>query len=206
MKYDVINLENKNVGSVELAEDVFGIAVRKDIIDRVVQWQLAKRRAGTHLVKSRSDVSGSKKKPFKQKGTGRARSGSLRATQYRGGGIIFGPVLRDHGYSLPKKVRALGLRSALSAKARDGKLIILDDLATDTVKTKDMVAKIANLGWKSALVISGAEVDKNFGLAVNNIVGIDVLPQQGLNVYDIMKKDTLVLTKDAIEHLEARLK
>ncbi len=206
MKYDVINLENKNVGSIELAEEVFGTAVRKDIIDRVVQWQLAKRRAGTHLVKSRSDVSGSKKKPFKQKGGGRARSGSLRATQYRGGGIIFGPVLRDHGYSLPKKVRALGLRSALSAKAKNGKLVIVDDLASSNAKTKEMVSKIEKLGWDSVLVVGGAELDKNFSLAVNNIIGVDVLPQQGVNVYDIMKKDTLVLTKDAVEHLEARLK
>ncbi|MDD4519660.1 MAG: 50S ribosomal protein L4 [Alphaproteobacteria bacterium] len=206
MNYDVINLENKKVGSVELNDTVFNIDVREDIIARVVDWQLAKRRAGTHLVKTLSTVSGTTRKPFKQKGTGSARSGSLRASQYRHGGVVFGPVLRDHGYSLPKKVRRLGLRSVLSSKQKDGKLFILDEAVMASPKTKMLKDSFEKLGWKSVLVVSGKELNENFALSVRNIIGVDVLPEQGTNVYDIMKKETLVLTKEALEYLEERLK
>lgn len=206
MKLEVVNLEKKNVGSVDLADDVFGAQVRKDIISRVVNWQLAKRRAGTHKVKVVSEVSGRKARPYKQKGTGRARQGSLRSAQFRGGGIIFGPVVRSHAYDLPKKVRKMGMRCALSAKAKDGKLMIVDDLALSKPKTKDLLTRLEKLGLSSALLIGGAELDENFVLAAKNIIGIDVLPQQGANVYDILRRDVLVLTKDAAQHLEERLK
>ena len=206
MKLDVKNLENKNVGSIELSDDIFGVDVREDILARVVNWQLAKRRSGCHKAKARSEVSGTSKKAFKQKGGGRSRHGNLKAPSMVGGGVAFGPVVRDHGYSLQKKVRKLGLKTALSAKAKQGKLLILDNLAAETAKTKEIVEKIKTLGLSSALVVDGLEVNNNFLLAVRNIAGIDVLPQQGANVYDILRRDTLVLTKQAVEHLEARLK
>lgn len=206
MKLDVINLDKKNVGSVELPDDVFGVEVRGDILQRVVRWQLAKRQAGTHKTKVISDVSGTTKKPFKQKGTGGARQGSLRSAQMRGGGIIFGPVVRSHAHSLPKKVRVLGLKTALSSKAKDGKLVILDAASEKAAKTKGLVARFKKLGWTSVLIIDGAEVDQSFARAARNIKGIDVLPSQGANVYDILRRDTLVLTKAAVEKLEERLK
>ncbi len=206
MKYDVINLDNKNVGSVELADDIFGIDVREDIIARVIDWQLAKRRAGTHSAKGISDISGTTKKPFKQKGTGHARQGSLRSPQFRGGAVIFGPVVRSHAYSLPKKIKALGLRSALSEKAKNGKLIVVDSVEIAEPKTKDLSARLQKLGWNATLVIDNPEASVNFVLASSNIVGLDILPPEGANVYDIVKSETLVITKDAIELLEARLK
>lgn len=206
MKHDVINLEKKNVGSVELADSVFGVLVRKDILSRVVNWQLAKRRAGTHKTKQIGDVSGRRGKPFKQKGTGNARQGSLRSPQFRGGAIIFGPVVRDHGYDLPKKIRKLGMCCALSSKVQDGKLLIVDELSLKNAKTKDLLGNLEKLGLSSALLIGGDQLDENFVRAARNIIGIDVLPQQGANVYDILRRDTLVLTKEAVEHLEARLK
>lgn len=206
MNYDVINLENKKVGSVELNDSIFNTEVRDDIMARVVDWQLAKRRAGTHLTKTLSTVSGTTKKPFRQKGTGNARSGSLRAAQYRHGGIVFGPVVRSHEYDLPKKVRALGLRSALSLKQKDGKLFVLDEAVLSEPKTKMMKNAFDSMGWKSVLVISGAEVNENFALSARNIVGVDVLPQQGINVYDVLRRDTLVLTQEAVRYLEERLK
>ncbi len=206
MNYDVINLENKKVGSVELNDSIFNTEVRDDIMARVVDWQLAKRRAGTHLTKTLSTVSGTTKKPFRQKGTGNARSGSLRAAQYRHGGIVFGPVVRSHEYELPKKVRALGLRSALSLKQKDGKLFVLDEAVLSEPKTKMMKNAFDSMGWKSVLVISGAEVNENFALSARNIVGVDVLPQQGINVYDVLRRDTLVLTQEAVRYLEERLK
>jgi large subunit ribosomal protein L4 len=206
MNYDVINLENKKVGSVELNDSIFNTEVRDDIMARVVDWQLAKRRAGTHLAKTLSTVSGTTKKPFRQKGTGNARSGSLRAAQYRHGGIVFGPVVRSHAYDLPKKVRALGLRSALSLKQKDGKLFVLDEAVLSEPKTKKMKNAFDSMGWKSVLVISGDRVDENFALSTRNIVGVDVLPQQGINVYDVLRKDTLVLTQEAVRYLEERLK
>lgn len=206
MKCDIVNLDNQSVGSIELADSVFGAEVRADILSRVVNWQLANRRAGTHKTKTISEVSGTTKKPYKQKGTGNARQGSLRATQFRGGGISFGPVVRSHAQDLPKKIRRLGMRCALSVKAQNGKLIVVDELKLPEVKTKELLAKMNKLGVESALFVGGAELDNNFNLAARNIVGVDVLPQQGANVYDILRRDTLVLTKEAAENLEARLK
>lgn len=206
MKVDVITLDNKSAGSVELAEDIFGLDVRADLLHRVVRWQLAKRQAGTHKTKGISEISGTTKKPFRQKGTGHARQGSLRSPQYRGGATIFGPVVRSHAHDLPKKVRKLGLKTALSAKAKDGKLVVLDTAASESGKTKDLVKQLEALGLKSALVIDGETVNDGFARAARNIVGIDVLPQQGANVYDILRRDTLVLTKAAVEKLEERLK
>ena len=205
MKLDVINLDKKSVGSLDVADTVFGAEVRGDILQRVVRWQLAKRQAGTHKAKIISAVSGTTKQPFKQKGTGGARQGSMRAPHMRGGGVIFGPVPRSHSHSLPKKIRALGLKSALSSKAKDGKLIILDSVESTKGKTKDLVKSFAKLGWTSALIIDGS-ADETFALAARNIKGIDVLPTQGANVYDILRRDTLVLTKAAVEKLEERLK
>ncbi|MBN2752631.1 MAG: 50S ribosomal protein L4 [Rhodospirillaceae bacterium] len=206
MKQDVINFDAKSVGSIDLDEGIFGVAVRPDILHRMVNWQLAKRRAGTHKTKGIGDISGTTKKPFKQKGTGHARQGSLRSPQYRGGATIFGPVVRDHAHELTKKFRKLGLKTALSAKVAEGKLVVLEDAKFDSAKTKDFALKLKELGWMSALIIDGPEVDGNLALASRNVIGIDVLPQQGANVYDILRRDTLVLTKAAVEHLEARLK
>lgn len=206
MKQDVINFDAKSVGSIELAESVFGMPVRADILHRMVNWQLAKRRAGTHKTKEIGDVAGTTKKPFKQKGTGHARQGSLRSPQFRGGATIFGPVVRSHEHELTKKFKKLGLRTALSAKVAEGKLVVIEDGKFDSAKTKDFALKLKALGWESALIIDGPEVDGNLALASRNVIGIDVLPQQGANVYDILRRDTLVLTKAAVEHLEARLK
>jgi len=206
MKIQVVNLDGKKVGEADLNDAVFGVEGRNDILDRAVHWQLAKRRAGTHATKTISGVSGTTKKPYAQKGTGNARQGSLRSPQFRGGGVIFGPVVRSHAYDLPKKVRQLALKTALSAKAKEGKLIVLDAAKADSHKTKEMVAKLKKLGVGSALIIDGANLDLNFCRAVANIPLIDVLPEQGANVYDILRRDTLVLTKNAVEQLEARLK
>jgi large subunit ribosomal protein L4 len=206
MKSKVVTLDNKAAGDIDLDDAVFGAEVRKDILARMVNYQLAKRRAGTHKAKTRSDVSGTTRKPFRQKGTGRARQGSIRAAQFRGGGIIFGPVVRDHGHSLPKKVRKLALKSALSSKQADGKLIILDEVKLSDGKTKGLVEKLGKLGLSNALIVGGKEIDGNFARAARNIAMIDVLPTQGANVYDILRRDTLVLTKEAVETLEARLK
>lgn len=205
MKLDVITLDNKVQGQIELSDDIFGVAPRQDILFRVVNWQLAKRRAGTHSTKVISEVSGTTKKPFAQKGTGRARQGSLRSPQMRGGATIFGPVVRDHGFSLLKKVRALGLKMALSSKANDKKLVILDTEKCPSPKTKELSSKIKTLGWNKTLVIGGETLDNNFVLALKNIINSDALPSQGANVYDILKHDTLVLTKDAVENLTKRL-
>ncbi|MHB1205313.1 MAG: 50S ribosomal protein L4 [Rhodospirillaceae bacterium] len=206
MKADIISLDKKSVGSIDLPDAVFGVEVRRDILQRVVRWQLAKRQAGTHKAKVISEVSGTTKKPFKQKGTGSARQGSLRSPHMRGGGVIFGPVVRSHAHSLPKKIRVLGLRSALSSKAKDGKLIVIDDVGGKGTKTKALAGQIKKLGWTSALIIDGQDVNESFALAARNIKGIDVLPTQGANVYDILRRDTLVLTKSAVEKLEERLK
>lgn len=206
MKATVRTLDNAEAGTVELSDAVFGAKVRADLLSRLVHWQLAKRRAGTHKTKGISDISGTTKKPYKQKGTGRARQGSLRSPQFRGGARIFGPVVRDHGYDLPKRVRKLGLVTALSSKQADGKLVVLDTAKLPAPKTKELAARLGKLGWSSALVIDGPEIDANFARAARNIPGIDVLPQQGANVYDILRRDVLVLTRAAVEHLEARLK
>jgi large subunit ribosomal protein L4 len=206
MKIDVVNLEAQNVGSVELADEVFGVEVRRDILARMVNYQLAKRRAGTHKTKQIWEVSGTTKKPFKQKGSGNARQGSLRSAQFRGGGVIFGPVVRSHAHDLPKKVRALALKVALSAKVAEGKLVILEKAAVASPKTKELLARLTKLNLANALFIDGAELDLNFALASRNLPHVDVLPSQGANVYDILRRDTLVLTKDAVLALEARLK
>jgi large subunit ribosomal protein L4 len=206
MKYEVRNFENKKVGEVQLTPEVFSAPLRQDILARMVHWQLAKRRSGTHCTKGVSDISGTTKKPWRQKGTGRARAGSLRSPQFRGGATIFGPLPRDHGYKLPKKVRELALKTALSSKVASGALLVVDSLDTGTQKTKDLKKKFEALGLRSALIIDGAEVNKDFALAASNLPMIDVLPQQGINVYDILRHEHLVLTKAAIENLESRLK
>lgn len=206
MKAPVTTLANKKAGDIDLDDAVFGLPERKDLLQRAVRWQLAKRRAGTHKVRTVSEVRGTTAKPFRQKGTGRARQGSSRATQMRGGATKHGPQVRDHGHDLPKKVRRLALKTALSAKQSEGKLAILDAAEMAKPKTGDLAKRFAKLGWQSVLVIDGPEVDENFARAASNLPGVDVLPQQGANVYDILRRDTLVLTKSAVEALQARLK
>lgn len=206
MKCPVTNLENETVGDIELDEAVFGLPVRKDILARMVNWQLAKRRAGTHKTKGISEISGTTRKPYKQKGTGRARQGSLRSPQFRGGAVIFGPVVRSHAHDLPKKVRKLALKTALSSKQAEGKLVVLEAAKAEAAKTKELAGKLERLGWRSALLIDGPSLDDNFRRAAANLPGIDLLPQQGANVYDILRRDMLVLTREAVQHLEARLK
>lgn len=206
MKYDVIKLGGQSAGSIDLADSVFGVEVREDILARVIQWQLDKRRAGTHKTKDVGEVSGSGVKPFKQKGTGRARQGLDRAPQMRHGGVVFGPVVRSHAYGLTKKIRALGMRVALSLKAKNGKLVIVDELTAEKPNTKALQAIFNQNGWKSVLFVSGETVDSNFALSARNIINTDVLPSQGANVYDIIRRDVLVLSKDAVANLEGRLK
>jgi large subunit ribosomal protein L4 len=204
MKISVKTLENKAAGDVTINDDVFGIDPRNDIMARVVNWQLAKRRAGSHKVKIRSEIARTGAKFGRQKGGGRARHGAASSNIFRGGGVVHGPVVRDHGFSLQKKVRQLGLKSALSTKAREGKLVILDKLSSDG-KTATLRTKLAKCGINNALIIGGAEIDEMFSRAASNIPLLDVLPQQGINVYDILRRDTLVLTKDSVAHLEERL-
>ncbi|MEM7226586.1 MAG: 50S ribosomal protein L4 [Pseudomonadota bacterium] len=206
MKCPVTTLDNQTSGEIELDDSIFAAPVRKDILARMVNWQLAKRRAGTHKVKTRGEVAGTTRKLFRQKGTGRARIGDGKVSQFRGGGVAFGPVVRDHSHKLPKKVRRLALKAALSAKAAEGNLVVVDDLAVENAKTNQMAKTFAGLGWSSALLIDGVEVNQGVLRAVRNLPGIDLLPQQGANVYDILRRDTLVLTKDAVAALEARLK
>jgi large subunit ribosomal protein L4 len=206
MKCPVIDIANKKVGDIDLDEFVFGAADRPDILSRAVNWQLAKRRAGTHKTKQRAEIKGSTAKPFNQKGTGRARQGDKKAPHMRGGGVAFGPVVRSHAHSLTKKVRRLALRVALSTKQANGKLVVLSEAKVKSAKTSDLAKQVRKLGWDSALIIDAGEVDNNFNLAARNIKGIDILPQQGANVYDILRRDTLVLTKGAIEKLVERLK
>ena len=205
MKVSVKTLDNKAAGDVTLADTVFGIEPRADIMARVVNWQLAKRRSGSHKVQIRSEIARTGAKLFRQKGTGNARHGAASSNIFRGGGVVHGPVVRDHGHSLQKKVRALGLKSALSSKARDGKLIVVDNLKSDG-KTASLMGKLSKMGLENALIIGGAELDENFQRAANNIPHIDVLPQAGINVYDILRRDVLVLTKDSAAHIEERLK
>jgi large subunit ribosomal protein L4 len=205
MKLDVVTIENKKAGSIELADGVFGVPVRRDILARMVNWQRAKKRGGNHMTKVVSEIRGTTAKPYRQKGTGRARQGSLRSPQFRGGAVIFGPRVRDHAHDLPKKVRRMALRCALSSKQADGKLIVLDDAKVDEPRTGALARRLDKLGWSSVLIITGAEVDANFARAAANLPRVDVLPQQGANVYDILRRDTLVLTKEAVKHLEERL-
>jgi large subunit ribosomal protein L4 len=203
MKLDIFNIDAKAAGSAELPDEIFGIAPRVDIIARVIHWQLAKRRSGNHKIKGMGEVSGTTRKPYKQKGTGNARQGSLRAPQFRTGGVVHGPVVRDHGYSLNKKVRRLGLLSALSQKAADGKLVILEAVGA-LEKTKDVAAKVKNFGWTSALIVDAA-VEEKFLRASRSVRGLDVLPVVGANVYDIMQHDVLVITKAGVDGLKERL-
>lgn len=205
MQVPVITLDNGSAGEIELPEALFGAEPRADIMARVVHWQLAKRRAGTHKAKGMGEVSGTTKKPYRQKGTGNARQGSLRAPQFRTGGVVHGPVVRDHGYRLNKKVRRLGLISALSQKAKDGKLVVLDAAAPGPdAKTGQMAKQLKALGWTSALVVD-ATVDEGFGRVVRNLPHVQVLPTIGANVYDILNHDVLALTRAGIEALKERL-
>jgi large subunit ribosomal protein L4 len=206
MELKVTTLEGKEAGSVQLSDAIFGLEPRKDIIQRCVNWQLAKRQAGTHKTQGRADVWRTGKKMYKQKGTGGARHGSARVPQFRGGGRAFGPVVRSHATDLPKKVRALALRHALSAKAKDASLIVVDEARLAEPKTGALKATFGKLGLSNALIIAGAEVDVNFGRAARNIPNVDVLPVQGINVYDILRRDKLVLTRAAVDALEARFR
>jgi len=205
MQTPVITLENTKAGEIELPEALFGATPRADIMARVVHWQLAKRRAGTHKAKGMGEVSGTTKKPYRQKGTGNARQGSLRSPQFRKGGVVHGPVVRDHGYSLNKKVRRLGLISALSQKAAEGKLVVLDTASLDAdAKTSQVAAKLKALGWTSALVVDAA-ADENFARVVRNLPKVQVLPTIGANVYDILNHDVLAVTRAGVEALKERL-
>jgi large subunit ribosomal protein L4 len=206
MDFKVTTLDGQEAGSVTLNKDIFGLEPRNDLIQRMVVWQLAKRRAGTHAVKNRADIARTGKKSVAQKGSGGARHGSMRANLFRGGGRSFGPHPRDHAIELPKKVRALALRHALSAKAKDGGIIVVDALVAQEAKTKALSAQFEKLGLANALIIGGDKIDESFGRAARNIPNIDVLPVQGINVYDILRRRKLVLTKAAVEALEARFK
>ncbi len=206
MKIDVTTLEAKKAGDIELSDDVFGLEPREDIIQSMVVYQLAKRRAGTQSVNNRALIIGSRKKIYRQKGTGGARHGDKKVPQFRGGGKAFAPQPRDHSIKLPKKVRAMALKHALSAKVKDGALKVLESASVSEPKTRALKDAFGKLGLTSALIIDGAQVEKNFGTAARNIANIDVLPVQGINVYDILRRDTLVLTRAAVEALEARFK
>ncbi len=206
MKLSMTNLAAEEVGSIELSDAVFGLPMRKDILTRMVNYQLAKRRSGNHKTKGISEIAGTTKKPWKQKGSGRARQGSLRSPQVRGGAVIFGPLVRDHAFDLQKKVRKLALKTALSAKLSDGKLVVIDQATVETAKTRFLAERFTALGWSNVLIIDGETVDEGFARAARNLPHVDVLPQQGANVYDILRRDTLVLTRAAVEKLEARLK
>ena len=205
MKLEVINLDGGKAGELDLDEALFGLEPRADILHRVVRWQRNKAQAGTHKVKVRSEVSYSKKKIYRQKGTGGARHGARTAPIFRKGGVYKGPTPRSHAHDLPKKFRKLGLKHALSAKAKAGELVLIETAEAEG-KTAALAKQVKNLGWKRALVIDGSEVHEGFLKASRNIEGLDILPSQGANVYDILKRDTLVLTKAAVEALEARLK
>ncbi|WCR10384.1 50S ribosomal protein L4 [Paracoccus stylophorae] len=206
MKLDVITLDAGKAGSIELADEVFGLSPRGDLLQRVVRWQRAKAQQGTHSTLGRSDVSYSTKKIYRQKGTGGARHGSRGAPIFRKGGIYKGPVPRSHAFDLPKKVRALGLKHALSAKANAGELVVVEDLNLSDAKTAAVAKAVKENGWKRVLVIDGAEVNEGFARAARNLDGVDILPSIGANVYDILKRDTLVITRAGVEALEARLK
>jgi large subunit ribosomal protein L4 len=206
MDHQMTTLDGGAAGSISLPDEIFGIEPRADILQRMVRWQLSKRQAGTHKTKTRGEISLTTAKWYKQKGTGRARHGAKSAPQFRGGGKAFGPVVRSHAHDLPKKVRALALKMALSDKARTEKLIVLSEASVKEPKTKALIASFGKLGLASALIIDGAAVEDNFRLAARNIPDIDVLPVAGINVYDIMRRDTLVLTKAAVEALTERFK
>ena len=204
MELPLTNFDGKKSGSVKLSDAIFGLEPRPDLIHRCIVWQLAKRRAGTHKVKNRAEIWRTGKKMYAQKGTGNARHGSARVPQFRGGGRAFGPHVRSHEIGLPKKVRALALRHALSAKAKSSDLIVVENLKLKDAKTSALIKQFEKLGFSNALVIDGAEVEKNFSSAARNIPDIDVLPVQGINVYDILRRHTLVLTRAALAAWEAR--
>ena len=206
MEMKVTSLEGKEAGSVQLSDEIFGLEPRPDLIQRCVRWQLAKRRAGTHKVKNRAEIHRTGKKLHAQKGTGGARHGSARANLFRGGGRSFGPLVRSHEHGLPKKVRALALKHALSSKAKDGGIIVIEAATMKDPKTKALAAQFEKLGFDNALIIDGAEIDAGFRSAARNIPNIDVLPIQGINVYDILRRGKLVLTKAAVDALEARFR
>lgn len=206
MKADVITLDASSVGSIELSDDVFALEPRTDILQRMVRYQLAKRQAGTHKAKQRGEVNGPNKKIYKQKGTGQARHGNDKPPQFRGGGRAFGPVPRSHAHDLPKKVRALALKHALSVKAKSNAIVVLDKAELPEPKTANMRGKFDGLGLMNALIIDGASLQDNFALAARNIPNVDVLPVHGINVYDILRRDKLVLTRAAVEALEERFK
>jgi large subunit ribosomal protein L4 len=203
MQISITTLENNEAGTADLPDEIFAVTPRADIMARVVHWQLARRRAGTHRTKGMGEVSGTTKKPYRQKGTGNARQGSLRSPQFRTGGVVHGPVVRDHGYDLPKKVRRLGLISALSQKQAEGKLVVLDSAGANG-KTSELAAKLKHLGWSSALIIDRV-VDAGFLQASRNLHGFDVLPSVGANVYDILHHDMLAVTAAGVEALKERL-
>ena len=206
MKLNVISLSAGTAGDIDLSDEIFGLEPRADLLHRVVRWQRAKAQQGTHATLGKSDVSYSTKKIYRQKGTGGARHGSRKAPIFRKGGVYKGPVPRSHAFDLPKKVRALGLKHALSAKAASGELVILDNLDFGAAKTAAVAKAVKEQGWKRVLVIDGADVNENFARAARNLEGVDVLPSMGANVYDILKRDTLVITRAGVEALEARLK
>jgi large subunit ribosomal protein L4 len=206
MELKITTLDGKEAGSADLNNEIFGLEPRVDLIQRCINWQLAKRQAGTHKTKLRGEINRTTKKMYRQKGTGGARHGAQSAPQFRGGGRAFGPVVRSHAHDLPKKVRALALRHALSSKAKDGALVLLDRTDVKDAKTKGLRGQFTKLGWENALIIDGTEVGNGFANAARNIPNIDVLPVQGINVYDILRRKTLVLTKAALEALEARFK
>jgi large subunit ribosomal protein L4 len=204
MELAIVTLDGKAAGKIKVSEGIFGLEPRTDILHRMVRWQLAKRQQGTHDVKNRSEINRTKKKLYKQKGTGGARHGSANAPQFRGGGRAFGPTPRSHAHDLPKQVRALALKHALSSKAKSSQIIVIDEASAKDPKTKALAARFGKLGLGNVLIIGGAEIDRNFGLASRNIPNVDVLPIQGINVYDILRREKLVLTKAAVEALEAR--
>ena len=206
MKVKVVTLENKAAGEIDLSDAIFGLKVRQDLLHRMVEWQRAKARAGTHKTKTISEISGTTKKPWKQKGSGNARAGSLRAPQFRGGATIFGPVVRSHAVAMPKKVRALALKHALSSKQADGTLFILDSATLEKPQTKKIATAFQKNGWDAPLIIDGVQLNEAFAKAARNIMHVDVLPSVGANVYDILRHKQLVLTKDAVKALEERLK
>lgn len=206
MKLAVKNIENKDVGEITLDKSIFGVEIRQDLLHRMVNYQLAKRRAGTHKAQTRNEVSGTGKKPWRQKGTGRARAGDLKRTQDRGGAVVHGPVVRSHAIDMPKKLRKMAMRIALSVKASEGKLIIIDEAKAKDHKTKPMASSLGKFGFNSALIVAGNEVDVNFARATANLPRVDVLPTAGANVYDILRREVLVLTKEAVNDLTEKLK
>ncbi|HQS47064.1 MAG: 50S ribosomal protein L4 [Rhizobiales bacterium 24-66-13] len=206
MEIAVKTLDGADAGSVTLSDEIFGLEPRADILHRCVTWQLSRRQAGTHRTKGRSEINRTSKKLYKQKGTGNARHGAASAPQFRGGGRAFGPVVRSHAIDLPKKVRALALKHALSSKAKAEQIVVLDHMSLTDPKTKALKEQFAKLGWASVLIVDGSEVEANVAMAARNLPYVDVLPIQGINVYDILRRDTLVLTKAAVDALEARFK